>query len=223
MVETPTGPKSTPCHATSRGSPDAHSARDARGPPQRARKGRDRGRLPRVEERRTEGAQEKAYVTVGEAAKLLGVHRNTVHNWIRSGRLTAHKVVESNREFYRIERDSLPVGRPRADVRTLDAQGTSAATELVEILSRRIEEIVQGYGRELGAVKEELGAERVRREQAERKRDELAAKLATLQEAQDTPQTDAEEPEGAEPRPATEEAQEGAQPRSWWRRFFGFE
>jgi hypothetical protein len=56
---------------------------------------------------------------------------------------------------------------------------------------------VQGYGRELGAVREELGAERVRREQAERERDERAAKLAALQEARDTPQTGDVEPEGA--------------------------
>ena len=173
-----------------------------------------------MEERRTEGAQGRAYVTVGEAAKLLGVHRNTVHNWIRSGRLTAHKVVETNREFYRIERDSLPVGRPRADVRTLDAQGPASANELVGMLSRKIEEIVQGYGRELGAVREELGAERVRREHAERERDELAARLAAL----DAPQTTAEDAGGVvEPRPATEGAQEAPEPRSWWRRWFGFE
>ena len=35
-------------------------------------------------EGRTEGAQQdeapKEYVTVGEAAKLLGIHRNTVHH-----------------------------------------------------------------------------------------------------------------------------------------------
>jgi excisionase family DNA binding protein len=176
-----------------------------------------------VEERHTGDAQDRGYVTVGEAAKLLGVHRNTVHNWIRSGRLTAHKVVETNREFYRIERDSLPVGRPRADVRTLDAQGTTSATELVGMLSRRIEEIVQGYGRELGAVREELGAERVRREQAERERDDLAARLAALEEARESPIEPAEEPEGARERPFTEEAQEAPERRSWWRRFFGFE
>jgi excisionase family DNA binding protein len=176
-----------------------------------------------VEERHTGGAQDSAYVTVGEAAKLLGVHRNTVHNWIRARRLTAHKVIENNREFYRIERDSLPVGRPRADVRTLDAQGAASATELVGMLSQRIEEIVQGYGRELGAVREELGAERVRREQAERERDELATRLAALEEARETPTEPAEEPEGSEPRPATEGVQEPTQPRSWWRRWFGFE
>ena len=59
-------------------------------------------------EGRTEGAQQdespKEYVTVGEAAKLLGIHRNTVHNRIKVGRITAHKVVEGECEVYRIYR-----------------------------------------------------------------------------------------------------------------------
>ncbi len=82
-------------------------------------------------EDRTEGAQQgeppKQYVTVGEAANLLGVHHNTVHNKIKAGRITAHKVVEGEREIYRIERDSLGVERPRADVHTLDANAQRPA------------------------------------------------------------------------------------------------
>jgi hypothetical protein len=72
-------------------------------------------------------------------------------------------------------------------------------------------------------LRDELGGERVRREQAERERDELAAELAALQEARDAPQTTAEGAVGVEERSFTEEAQEAAQPRSWWRRWFGFE
>lgn len=33
-----------------------------------------------------------AYVTVSELAEELGVHRNTIHYWIREGRLEARKV-----------------------------------------------------------------------------------------------------------------------------------
>ena len=36
-------------------------------------------------------------------------------------------------------------------------------------------------------------------------------------------ETAAEDAEGHEERPFTEEAQEAARPRSWWRRWFGFE
>jgi hypothetical protein len=42
-----------------------------------------------------------------------------------------------------------------------------------------------------------------------------------LEEEQESPQTVEEEPERAEPRPATGGAQEGTQRRSWWRRVFG--
>jgi excisionase family DNA binding protein len=138
-----------------------------------------------VGEDRTQGAHpvepQKEYVTVGEAAKLLGVHRNTVHNRIKSGRLTAHKVVEGEREIYRIERDSLGVGRTRADVHTLDAQRTTASEELAQLIATRLEEIVHGYAHELGDVREQLGAERARRYQAENERDQLRKELEDIQ------------------------------------------
>jgi excisionase family DNA binding protein len=138
-----------------------------------------------VAEDHTEGAQQgeppKQYVTVGEAANLLGVHHNTVHNRIKAGRITAHKVVEGEREIYRIERDSLGVGRPRADVHTLDAQRTTASEELAQLIATRLEEIVHGYTHELGDVREQLGAERARRYQAERERDEMRRELEEIQ------------------------------------------
>jgi excisionase family DNA binding protein len=134
-----------------------------------------------VGEDRTQGAQpvepQKEYVTVGEAAKLLGVHRNTVHHRIKAGRITAHKVVEGEREIYRVELDSLGVGRTRADVHTLDAQRTTAGEELAQLIATRLEEIVHGYAHELGDVREQLGAERARRYQAENERDQLRKEL----------------------------------------------
>jgi excisionase family DNA binding protein len=141
--------------------------------------------MPGVEGDRTEGAQQggaqKRYVTVGEAAKLLGVHRNTVHNRIKAGRITAHKVVEGEREVYRVELDSLGVRRTRADVHTLDAQRTTASEELAQLIATRLEEIVQGYAHELGDVREQLGAERARRYQAENERDQLRKELEEIQ------------------------------------------
>jgi excisionase family DNA binding protein len=189
-----------------------------------------------VGEDRTEGAQQdKEYITVGEAAKLLGVHRNTIHYRIKKGRIKAHKVVEADNEVYRIERDSLDVGRTSADVRTLDAQRTTASEELSRMIATRLDEIVRDYTHELGDLREELGAERARREmaestlregmaeerrrreEAERERDDLRRELYALRDLRESPQTVAEEPERAEPRPATGGAQEGAQ-RPWWRR-----
>ena len=111
-------------------------------------------------EGRTEGAQQdeppKEYMTVGEAAKLLGIHRNTVHNRIKSGRIIAHKVVEGDREVYRVERNSLGIGRTSAHVHTLDAQRTTASEELSRMIATRLDEIVRHYAHELGAVREQL-------------------------------------------------------------------
>jgi excisionase family DNA binding protein len=196
-----------------------------------------------VGEDRTEGAQQdeapKEYMTVGEAAKLLGIHRNTVHHRIKSGRITAHKVVEGEREVYRIERDSLGVGRTSADVRTLGAQRTTASEELSRMIATRLDEIVRDYTHELGALREELGAERARREmaestlregmaeeqrrreEAERERDELRRELYPLREPRELPETAKEEPDRAEPRPTTAEGQEGTERRPWWRRWLG--
>jgi hypothetical protein len=98
-------------------------------------------------------------VTVGEAAKLVRIHRNTVHNRI--------KVVEGECEVYAIERDSLGVGCTNADVRTLGAQCTTASEEVSRMIATRLGEIVRDYTHELGPVREQLGAERVRREMAE--------------------------------------------------------
>jgi excisionase family DNA binding protein len=203
-----------------------------------------------VGEDRTEGAQQgKEYITVGEAAKLLGVHRNTVHHRIKVGRITAHKVVEGEREVYRVERDSLGVGRTSADVRTLDAQRTTASEELSRMIATRLDEIVRDYTHELGDLREELGAERARREmaestlregmgeerrlreEAERERDELRQELHALREPRESPETDEEQQGRGEPLSATVEAQEtsesirsrgsGTARGSLWRRLFG--
>ena len=59
------------------------------------------------------------------------------------------------------------------------------------------------------------------REESRRKDHIIAALVERLPPQLEAPQTAAEEPEGAEPRPATEGAQEGSEQRSWWRRWFG--
>jgi excisionase family DNA binding protein len=192
-----------------------------------------------VGEDRTEGAQQgKDYLTVGEAAKLLGVHRNTVHHRIKVGRITAHKVVEGEREVYRIERDSLGVGRTSADVRTLDAQRTTASEELSRMIATRLDEIVRDYTHELGDLREELGAERARREMAEstlregmdeerrrredaeRERDELRRELYAFREPRESPETAGEQQGRGQPHSATGGTQEAVR-RPWWRRLFG--
>jgi excisionase family DNA binding protein len=192
-----------------------------------------------VGEDRTEGAQQsKEYVSVGEAAKLLGVHRNTIHNRIKSGRIRAHKVLEADREVYRIERDSLGDVRTGADVHTLDAQRTTVSEELARMIATRWDEIVRDYTHELGGLREELGAERARREmaettlregmaeerrrreEAERERDDLRRELYGLRELPGASQMPREGPQSAELRSYPAGAQEGVR-RPWWRKVLG--
>jgi excisionase family DNA binding protein len=202
-------------------------------------------------EDRTEDAQQgepqKQYVTVGEAAKLLGVHRNTVHHRIKAGRITAHKVVEGEREVYRIELDSLGVGRTRADVHTLDAQRTMAGEELSRMIATRLDEIVRDYMEQLGAIREELGGERARRqmaettlregmaeerrrrEQAEQERDKLRWELETIRAGLESPERRKAAPVRAvqQPHPDVAGSQTPAQRpqrktlRDWTRSLFG--
>jgi excisionase family DNA binding protein len=131
-----------------------------------------------VGEERTEGAQnQKEYLTVGEVARFLGVHRNTVHHRIKNGRIRAHKVVESDREVYRIDADSLGLGRTSADVRTLDAQRTTAGEALARHITGRLEEVVHRYAQEVGEVREQLGVEKGHRERLEVENERLRAEL----------------------------------------------
>ena len=159
-------------------------------------------------------------VTITEAAALLGVHPNTVRNRVRGGVYDAEKVSTEHGFTWMIDRDSLVnTALPRASQRAPSQMVNLEGPQPLEV----VQELLRPFVEDLGRVREELGAERVRREQAERERDELAAELAALQEARDAPQTTAEDAEGPRERPFTEEAQEGTQPRSWWRRWFGFE
>ena len=160
-------------------------------------------------------------MTVGEAAKLLGVHRNTIHHRIKAGRITAYKVVEGEREVYRIDLDSLGLGRTSADVRTLDAQRTTAGEGLARMIAVRLDEIVRDYTEQLGDLREDLGAERARRQMAEDRAASLEGELRALQEAREPPVSPAPT---QDPTPAPEGPHEGAQTperRSWLRKVFG--
>jgi hypothetical protein len=133
---------------------------------------------------------------------------------------------------YLIERESL--------LTNLTANTLSSASQ--EVVSPQamefMQELLRPFVSELGAVREEFGAERVRREmaestlregmaeerrrreEAERERDELRRELYALREPRGAPATAEEQQGRGGPRPATAGDQEGAQ-RPWWRRVFG--
>jgi excisionase family DNA binding protein len=156
----------------------------------------------------------KDRLTIAEAAALLGVHKNTVRNRIKNGSYRAEIVQTERGPTYLIERESL--------LTNLNTNTLSSASQ--ELVSHQAMEFVQDLLRpfvsELGEVREELGAERARRQMAEQRAAALEAELEALKEPQESSQTAEEEPERAEPHAATGEAEEGVQ-RSWWRRIFG--
>jgi hypothetical protein len=157
-------------------------------------------------------------VTIAQAATLLGVHPNTIRNRVKAGVYEAEKVVTENGQTWMIERNSLlnnPL--PKGSQQTPLQRQPQAEVQTTEI----VRELLRPFVEDLGRVREELGAERVRREQAERERDELAAKLRELQEPREPPEGTARTSEAAEPRSATEGAQEQTTQRSWWRKLLG--
>ena len=172
----------------------------------------------------TEGNRRAEQVTVSQAARILRVHRNTVHNYIKKGRIRSSKTMDGGREFYLIDRDSLPNVQKGTHEQTLDAQPTPKHTEIAVMLAHRLEDLVQRYGQELGSVREELGAERVRREQEEEKAAHLEAELEALRKTRDVPETATEEHYGhygTSPLEAEASLPRPSERRSWWRRLFG--
>jgi excisionase family DNA binding protein len=153
----------------------------------------------------TESAQGKTYLTVGEAANLLGVHRNTVRNRIKTGRIKAHKVLEGEQEVYRIDGDSLGDVRTSAVVHTIGAHRTTEGQEVAEVIAHKLEWIVREYGRELGATKEQLGEERAKRKHFE---EELERERHLRQEAQEQAERLAQE-------------LESERRKGFWARLFG--
>ena len=108
-------------------------------------------------------------------------------------------------------------------VREMSARLESRAEEAAELrvrleLTERAQSTLEDERRQ--AV-QELEQERRRREEAEQEREDLRRELQAVREARESSQTADEEPHSVEPRSATGEAQEGAERRPWWRRWFG--
>src|ERR687886_777179 len=131
------------------------------------------------------------WVTIEEASRLLGVHRNTVRNRVKAGRYKAHKVVTPQGETVMIERESLglvphsdavelPTTTVRRKAHNLSQDAQDPHTIAVGAQQAQVEALVQSllapFIAELGTVKEELG-----REQAERERDELKTRIEALE------------------------------------------
>jgi len=183
-------------------------------------------------------------LTIAEAAALLGIHKNTVRNRIKNGSYRAEMVQTERGPTYLIERHSLLTN---LTTNTL----SSASQEVVSPQAMEfVQELLRPFVSELGEVREELGAERARRQMAEERVVSLEAELEAFRERQESPEMVEEKPERVEPtsyaaeaheapqeapedaeaaeerqgrgqpHPAAGGAQEGAR-RPWWRRVLG--
>jgi excisionase family DNA binding protein len=149
-------------------------------------------------------------LTIAEAAALLGVHKNTVRNRIKNGSYRADMVQTERGPTYLIERDSLLANLTTNTI-------PSASQEIVSPQAMEfVQELLRPFVSRLGEVREELGAERARRQLAEERAASLEAELEALREARESPETVEDVSEGSSPRPYDESSQEGGERPPWW-------
>ena len=176
------------------------------------------------------------YISIAEAATLLGVHRNTIRNRIKAGRYKAHKLVTPQGETYAIERDALdlrgdtPTSRaaqPLSGPVHHNADNPSQPAALVSPDQQAqadaiVQRLLAPFIAELGTVREELG--RVKAE-----RDAHALTIAELRRRAEVAQAErdrlavahaAQEPPGAQEAPGegtvVAAPDRWARVRRWW-------
>jgi DNA-binding transcriptional MerR regulator len=189
-------------------------------------------------------AEPSGWVNTKVAARALGVDPRTVRKYIKQGKLEAKVQGEGVEKTYLIPIASVHALRLRTAVRPCPDQvresdpresaGSAISEDLVVLvrelstearnrsseaaeLRTRLELTEQAESSRREALEQRIETERLRREQAERERDEIAARLAELETASgppEEPETVTEEPEGVE-------IPLGEERRPWWQRWFG--
>jgi hypothetical protein len=190
-------------------------------------------------------AGRSGWITTKVAARSLRVDPRTVRKYIKQGKLEAKAEGEGVEKTYLVSVDSLhellgtrPDPRVARDEVPPESAGSAATADLVELVrdlsgevTRRASEAAElrtklelterAESSQREALNHRLEMERLLREQAERERDELAARLEALQETRDATEKTTEDVSGTStPSPDAEELRGRS---SWWRRFFGFE
>jgi len=137
------------------------------------------------------------YVSIAEAATLLGVHRNTIRNRIKVGRYQAHKVVTPQGETYAIARASLgvpaptPTNEPSQSLSRLVRPNPDKPSQPHALVSTEqqaqadaiVQRLLAPFIAELGTVREELGKVKAERDQFEREREELRRRAEVAEAA----------------------------------------
>jgi len=147
-------------------------------------------------------------LTVPEAAELLGITAEAVRMRIKRGTLRSER--QAGRVFVLLGSD-----RPTEHTTERTEPTEDRTAQLIATLQEQLAEEREAR-RRADTIIAQLA--RANEEQARTIR-ELEAPSEPLSEARESPETVEEEPERAEPRAATVEAQEGVQ-KPWWRRMF---
>ena len=157
-----------------------------------------------------EDRQSGRRVTVDEAARHLGLSVDAVRKRVQRGQIAYEKDQAGRVRIILDKSETLQDESP-------DTTGQGAVAELVEELRDRVHYLERV-----------LEDEREARTEERRRHDTLMAQLMqripeleapASPETRESPESVEEEPDRAEPRSGTAEAQEGAQ-RPWWRRIF---
>jgi hypothetical protein len=180
------------------------------------------------------------WVTTKQAARSLGISPRTVRWHIEQGNILAEPHGEGVQRTWLVSIDSLQAfrharqvtrdmpGSIRAEPEYTDITPDTTGNPIRELADRLAEEAARAaeYRVRLelteqaqSTLESELAAERQRREDAERERDELRLRLERPSEPRDLPETATEVPSGDK----APSANTGEPHTSWWRRFFGFE
>jgi hypothetical protein len=161
--------------------------------------------------------------TVTEAARILGITEGAVRKRVERDKLVAEYTRDGRLRVY-LDRDTTATDTTR------DRPRHSRDERYEDRYTRSLEE-------QIAYLRSQLEQERAARTEERRRQDTVIAQLSRANEEQartireleapaesppdepESPQT-AEEPQSAEPRPATGGAQEGVQ-TPWWRRILG--
>ncbi len=153
---------------------------------------------------------------VPEAARALGISPEAVRNRLSRGTLDSIK--ENGTVYVLLENDMARSTTDTPDDRPRSTDGTAADTPDAHA------ELVAAKDETINLLRSQLEAEREANRENRRIIAGLVQRVPELEAPRNGHETATAEPDREEEhRPATDGAQEAAEPRSWWRRWFGFE
>ncbi len=189
------------------------------------------------------GGGASGWTTTDVAAEALGVSARTVRNYIQRGYLAAKEEHEGITDRYLVSVDSLYAlrdkrkneARGKRNSRRVSEMAETQGNDTTELLRETIARLetraeqnaelrtrLQLTAQAESTLREALERERERADRAERRLDELEARLAVPVEAPEPRETAADAPGESDHGEHRGGPEEDVQ-RSWWRRWFGFE